>query len=56
VHAVLSVDNEGRFWLVPKGRNSTIVNGRELVREEATEVLADQKISICDFTLRIQPK
>jgi hypothetical protein len=56
VHALLSLDNEGRFWLVPKGRNSTLVNGRELVREEATEVLADQKISICDFTLRIQPK
>jgi len=56
VHALLSLDNEGRFWLVPKGRNSTLVNGRELVREEATEVLPDQKISICDFTLRIQPK
>jgi pSer/pThr/pTyr-binding forkhead associated (FHA) protein len=56
VHALLSLDNEGRFWLVPKGRNSTLVNGRELVREEATEVLPDQKISICDFILRIQPK
>lgn len=56
VHAVLSVDNEGRFWLVAKGRNSTTVNGRELAREEATEVMPDQKISICNFTLRIQPK
>ena len=56
VHAVLSIDNEGRFWLVAKGRNSTLVNGRELVREEATEVQPDQKISICDFTLRIQPQ
>ena len=56
VHAVLSLDNEGRFWLVSKGRNSTLVNGRELVRDEPTEVLPDQKISICDFILRIQPK
>ena len=56
VHAVLSRDNEGRFWLVPKGRNATLVNGRELAREEATEVFADQKISICNFVIRIQPR
>src|SRR5919205_1088066 len=56
VHAVLSRDNEGRYWLVAKGRNPTIVNGRELPREEATEVTPDQKIAICNFVLRIQPK
>jgi hypothetical protein len=55
-HAVLSRDNEGRFWLVPKGRNSTLVNGRELTREEPTEVMPDQKIAICNFILRIQPR
>jgi len=56
VHVVLTRDNEGRFWLVPKGRNATVVNGRELAREEPTEILPDQKISICNFVLRIQPK
>jgi FHA domain-containing protein len=56
VHAVLSRDNQGRYWLVAKGRNPTIVNGRELVREEATEVAPDQKIAICNFVLRIQPQ
>lgn len=56
VHAVLTRDNEGRFWIVAKGRNSTTVNGRDLTREEATEITADQKIAICDFVLRIQPK
>ena len=56
VHAVLSRDNEGRYWLVAKGRNPTIVNGRELTREEPTEVSPDQKIAICNFVLRIQPK
>ena len=56
VHAVLSRDNEGRFWLVPKGRNPTLVGGRELTREEATEIGPDQKIGICNFILRIQPK
>jgi len=56
VHAILSRDNEGRYWLVAKGRNPTLVNGKELIREEATEVTPDQKIAICNFTIRIQPK
>ena len=51
VHAVLSRDNEGRYWLVAKGRNPTLVNGRELSREEPTEVAPDQKIAICNFVL-----
>ena len=56
VHAVMSRDNEGRYWLVAKGRNPTLVNGRELTREEPTEVAPDQKIAICNFVLRIQPR
>src|SRR5205814_10457874 len=56
VHAVLSRDNEGRYWLVAKGRNPTLVNGREISREEPTEVAPDQKIAICNFIIRIQPK
>ena len=55
VHAVLSRDNQGRYWLVAKGRNATVVGGRELPREEATEIAPDQKIAICNFVLRIQP-
>jgi hypothetical protein len=56
VHAELSRDNTGRYWVVPKGRNATLLNGRELPREEPTEVFPDQKISICTFVLRIQPQ
>lgn len=56
VHATLTLENDGRFWLVPKGRNPSLVNGRELPRDERTEVLPDQKIAICTFVLRIQPK
>ena len=55
VHAELSRDNTGRYWVTPKGRNATLLNGRELPREEPTEVFPDQKISICTFVLRIQP-
>jgi len=56
VHAILTRENDGRYWLVSKGRNPTTVAGRDLPREERTEVMPDQKIAICNFIIRIQPK
>jgi pSer/pThr/pTyr-binding forkhead associated (FHA) protein len=56
VHATLTRENDGRYYLLAKGRNPTIVAGRELPREERTEVQPDQKIAICNFVLRIQPR
>ena len=56
VHATLTFDDQGRFWLTSKGRNPTLVSGRELPREERTMVQPDEKIGVCSFTLRIQPK
>ena len=56
VHATLLRENDGRYYLVPKGRNPTLVAGRELPREERTEVQPDQKIAICNYILRIQPR
>jgi hypothetical protein len=55
-HATLELDNTGRYWFTPQGRNPTFVGGREVPREERVEVLPDQKIDIASFTLRIQPK
>ena len=56
VHAGLTFDDQGRFWLTPKGRNPTLVSGREIPREQRTVVQPDEKIAICSYTLRIQPK
>ncbi|MBC8029429.1 MAG: DUF3662 domain-containing protein [Pyrinomonadaceae bacterium] len=56
VHAVLTLENDGRYWIVSKGRNPLLINGREIPREERTEVVPDQKIAICAFIIRIQPK
>jgi hypothetical protein len=56
VHAILTRENDGRYWLVSKGRNPTTVAGRDLPREERAEVLPDQKIAICNFIIRIQPR
>jgi hypothetical protein len=56
VHATLTLDEDGRYWLVAKGRNPTLINGHEFPRGERVEVRPDQKIAICNFVLRIQPK
>lgn len=56
LHAQLERDNEGRYWFTPKGRNPTLVGGREVQREERVEVRPDDKIEIASYTLRIQPK
>ena len=56
VHAVLNMDDQGQCWITPKGRNPTIVSGREIPRDTGTPVAADEKIDICSFSLRIQPR
>jgi hypothetical protein len=55
IHATLERDESGQFWFTPKGRNSTLLNGHEIPREQRTQVAPDNKIEICSFTLRIQP-
>jgi hypothetical protein len=56
VHATLTFDDQGRYWIVPKGRNPTTISAKEIPREQRTMVQPDEKIGICSFTLRIQPK
>ena len=56
VHATLTFDDQGRYWVTPKGRNPTLVSGRELPRDQRSVVQPDEKIAICSYTLRIQPK
>jgi FHA domain/Protein of unknown function (DUF3662) len=55
LHAVLARDPDGRFWLTPKGRNATLIGGREMARDERIEVRPDDKIEMASFVLRIQP-
>jgi hypothetical protein len=56
VHATLARDESGQYWLTPRGRNPTLLSGRELPRDERSSILPDDKIDICSFTLRIQPR
>lgn len=56
IHATLAIDANGTFWLTSKGRNPTLIGGREAPREQRTQVSVDEKIEICSYSLRIQPK
>jgi hypothetical protein len=55
VHAILTRERDGRYYLQAKGRNSTLVGSHEIPAGERMEVQPDQKIAICNFVLRIQP-
>jgi FHA domain./Protein of unknown function (DUF2662). len=56
IHALLAMDGQGSYWITSKGRNPTLVSGREVPREQRAPVAPDEKIEICSYTLRIQPK
>jgi hypothetical protein len=56
IHATLTRDESGQYWVTPKGRNPTLLAGREIPRDERSPVTPDDKIDICSFSLRIQPK
>ncbi len=56
IHAMLSRDPEGKYWLTAKGRNVTLISGEEAPRDESVPVAPDDKIEICSYTLRIQPR
>jgi hypothetical protein len=56
IHATITRDDDGKYYVTPKGRNPTLIAGREIPRDERTPVTPDDKIDICSFSLRIQPK
>jgi hypothetical protein len=56
IHAILTRDDNGQFWITPKGRNLTLLNGQELPRDQRTQLNPDSKIEICSFNLRVQPQ
>jgi hypothetical protein len=56
IHATLALDGNGTYWLTAKGRNPTLINGREAPRDQRTQISVDDKIEICSYSLRIQPK
>ena len=53
-HAILTKDAEGRFWITHKGKNPTIVNGREVPAGQPFPVMPGEPIVICSYLLRIQ--
>jgi hypothetical protein len=56
VHALITRDDQGAYWVTSKGRNPTFISGHEAPRDQRALVSPDEKIDICSYTLRIQPK
>jgi hypothetical protein len=54
-HAIIRRDSEGKYWLIHKGKNPTIVAGREVPAGQPYPVMPGEPIVICSYLLRIQP-
>ncbi|MDQ4122595.1 MAG: FHA domain-containing protein [Acidobacteriota bacterium] len=54
-HAILTRDSTGKFWITHKGKNPTLVSGREVPAGQPMPVTPQDSISICSYVLRIQP-
>lgn len=54
LHAVLTRDAQGLYWLTAKGQNPVLINDRERQRDEQVQVTPDDQINICSFSLHIQ--
>jgi len=55
IHATLTREPDGSYYLTAKGRNPTLVSNREAPREERVPITPDERIDICSYSLRIQP-
>lgn len=53
-HLMINRDTEGKFWIIHKGKNPTIVGGREAPAGQPFPVAPGEPIAICSFLLRIQ--
>jgi hypothetical protein len=54
-HALIRRDSEGKYWLIHKGKNPTLVAGREIPAESPYPITPGEPIVICSYLLRIQP-
>jgi hypothetical protein len=55
-HATLIRDQNGNFWLLNEGRNSSMVANREVPMGQKIEVNPGDAIAVCSYLLRIQPR
>lgn len=55
-HAILRRESDGKYYLIHKGKNPTIVAGREIAAEQPYPIAPGEPVSICSFMLRIQPQ
>lgn len=52
-HAILRRDKDGKLWLIHKGKNPTILNGREIAPEQPVPLTPGEPIAICSYLLRV---
>ena len=52
-HTILRRNTDGKMWIIHKGKNPTIVNGRPLPAEQPVPLAPGEPIAICSYLLRV---
>lgn len=55
-HVTIGTDANGRFWVVNEGRNAATINNVELPSGQRIVLNPGVSLTICSYTLRIQPR
>jgi hypothetical protein len=55
-HVVIVTDSGGKYWVTNEGRNPAMINGLELPTGQKVPVQPGVNVSVCSYTLRIQPR
>lgn len=52
-HTILRRDSAGKLWVIHKGKNPTIVSGRQIPSEQPVALAPGEPIAICSYLLRV---
>ena len=52
-HTILRHNTDGKMWVIHKGKNPTIVNGRQIPAEQPVPLAPGEPIAICSYLLRV---
>jgi len=55
-HVVIVTDGGGKYWITNEGRNPAMINSLELPTGQKVPVQPGVNVSVCSYTLRIQPR
>lgn len=55
-HVIITTDGNGNYWVTNEGRNPAMINNLELPMNQRIPFSPGVNVSVCSYTLRVQPR